>query len=110
MSDTPILICYDGSDAADSAIVAAAALFPSRRAIVLDVGPVLTDTESIAAFSPVIAGQAFGDENLDEARRNAPVGAERARRAGLDAEGRARGAAPTRQARGGRADRSDDAG
>ncbi len=98
MSDTPILICYDGSDAADSAIVAAAALFPSRRAIVLDVGPVLTDTESIAAFSPVIAGQAFEDENLDEARRNAQVGAERARQAGLDAEARAGVAAPTWEA------------
>src|SRR5260221_14734574 len=95
MSDTPILICYDGSDAADSAIVAAAALFPSPRAIVLDVGPVLTDTESIAAFSPVIAGQPFEDETLDEVRGSARVGPERTRQGSLDAVRRAGGPAPS---------------
>jgi nucleotide-binding universal stress UspA family protein len=98
MPDTPILICYDGSDAADSAIAAVATLLPSRHAIVLDVGPVLTDTESIAALSPVMPGQGFEDENLDDARRNAEVGAERARQAGLDAEARAGVAAPTWEA------------
>ena len=75
MADSPILLCYDGSHEADRAIIAAAALFPARRAIVLDVGPVLTETESVAALSPVLPGQAFEDENLDEAQRNAGVGA-----------------------------------
>ena len=98
MSDAPILICYDGSDEADRAIVAAAALLRSRRAIVLDVGPVLTETESVAALSPVMPGQAFGDENLDDAQRNALAGAERARAAGFVAEARAGVAAPTWQA------------
>jgi nucleotide-binding universal stress UspA family protein len=98
MPDNPILICYDGSDEADRAIIAAAALFTSRRAIVLDVGPVLTDAESIGAFSPVLPGQAFEDLNLDEARRNARVGVERAQQAGFKAAARAEVAAPTWEA------------
>jgi nucleotide-binding universal stress UspA family protein len=95
MPDTPILICYDGSDEADRAIDAAAALFVSRRAVVLDVGPVLTETESIAALAPVMPGQAFEDENLDDALGTARAGVQRAEERGFAAEGRAGVAAPT---------------
>jgi nucleotide-binding universal stress UspA family protein len=108
MPDKPILICYDGSDEADRAIKVAAAMFASHRAIkvaaamfashraiVLDVGPVLTETESIAALAPVMPGQAFEDENLDDALRTARVGAQRAEEAGFAAEPRAGVAAPT---------------
>src|SRR6266545_3200722 len=58
MEEAPILICYDGSTDSDRAIETAAALFGGRRAVVADIGPMLT-------------------------------GAERARRAGFDAEARA---------------------
>jgi nucleotide-binding universal stress UspA family protein len=95
MPDNPILICYDGSDEADRAIEVAARLFASHRAIVLDVGAVLTQTESIAALSPVVPGQAFEDENLDNAVRTARLGAQRAEEAGFAAEARAGVAAPT---------------
>jgi nucleotide-binding universal stress UspA family protein len=95
MPDKPILICYDGSDEADRAIKVAAAMFASHRAIVLDVGPVLTETESIAALAPVMPGQAFEDENLDDALRTARMGAQRAEEAGFAAEARAGVAAPT---------------
>jgi nucleotide-binding universal stress UspA family protein len=95
MPDNPILICYDGSDEADRAIEVAATLFSSRRAVVLDVGPLVTETESIAALSPVVPGQAFEDENLDAALRTARVGAGRAEEAGFVAEARAGLAAPT---------------
>jgi nucleotide-binding universal stress UspA family protein len=98
MSDNPILICYDGSDEADRAIEAAAALFSPRRAVVLDVGPVLTETESIAAFSPVVPGEGFEDENLDDALSTARVGARRAEKAGFAATARAGVAAPTWEA------------
>jgi nucleotide-binding universal stress UspA family protein len=95
MPDTPILICYDGSSEADRAIDVAAALFSAYQAIVLDVGPVLTETESIAALAPVMPGQAFEDENLDDALGTARVGVQRAEERGLAAEGRAGVAAPT---------------
>jgi nucleotide-binding universal stress UspA family protein len=95
MDDAPILICYDGTEGADRAIDAAAALLGPRHAVVLDVGSPLTAAESLAAISPATPGAAFEELNEDDARNRARLGAERARRAGFDAEARAYLAAPT---------------
>ena len=89
MDDIPILICFDGSADSDRAIEAAATLFGPRRAVVVDVGPVLTGPESVAALSSVVPGAAFEDLNQDSALETARAGAERARDAGFDAEPRA---------------------
>jgi nucleotide-binding universal stress UspA family protein len=94
MTDAPVLICYDGSDGADNAIAAAAALLGPRNAVVLDVGPPLTAAESLATLSPVAPGAAFEELNADDAQSRARVGVERARRAGFKAEARGEVAAP----------------
>jgi nucleotide-binding universal stress UspA family protein len=95
MDEAPILICYDGSDEAGRAIDAAAGLLGARRAVVLDIGPVLTTAESVAAVSSIVPGTAFEDLNMDDALRRARAGAELARRAGFEAEARGDLAAPT---------------
>jgi nucleotide-binding universal stress UspA family protein len=95
MNNAPILICYEGSDDAQRAIDVAADLLGPRRAIVLDVGPVLTAAESVAVMSPVTPGAAFEDLNKDDAHQRARAGAEQARRAGFDAEARAELGEPT---------------
>ena len=97
MNDTPILICYDGSDDAARGIETAAALFGQRRAVVLDISPILTPTESLAATSSIVPGNAFEELNLDDATRVAEKGTEIARSAGLDAESRGAVASPTWQ-------------
>ena len=89
MEEAPILICYDGSADSDRAIETAATLFGGRRAVVADIGPMLTAAESVAALESVIPGTAFEDMNTDSALEIARAGAERARRAGFDAEARA---------------------
>jgi nucleotide-binding universal stress UspA family protein len=94
MHDSQILICYDGSDGAERAIDAAAALLGSRRAIVLDVGAPVTPAESFAVTLPVAPEAAFMDLNADDALSRARVGAEHARRAGFEAEARGNVAAP----------------
>jgi nucleotide-binding universal stress UspA family protein len=94
MDDAPILICYDGSADSDRAIVAAAALLGPRRAVVVDIGPLLTGSESIAALSSVVPGTAFEDMNMDGAMEKARAGAGRAREAGFNAEPRAELAEP----------------
>jgi nucleotide-binding universal stress UspA family protein len=94
MDDAPILICYDGSVDSDRAIVAAAALLGPRRAVVVDIGPLLTGSESIAALSSVVPGTAFEDMNMDGAMEKARAGAGRAREAGFNAEPRAELAEP----------------
>jgi nucleotide-binding universal stress UspA family protein len=94
MHDAPILIAYDGSEDANRAIEAAYDLLGAGRAVVLDVGPVLTTAESYAAFSAVVPGSAFEDLNTDDALRRARAGAERAREVGFDAEARAELGAP----------------
>lgn len=88
MEDSPILICYDGSKAAQRAIGAAAALLGYRHAVVLDVGPALTPAESVASVSSVVPGQAFEELNAADARTTAADGTERAQRAGFDAVAR----------------------
>jgi nucleotide-binding universal stress UspA family protein len=94
MDDAPILICYDGSADSDRAIVAAAALLGPHRAVVVDIGPLLTGSESIAALSSVVPGTAFEDMNMDGAMEKARAGAGRAREAGFNAEPRAELAEP----------------
>jgi nucleotide-binding universal stress UspA family protein len=95
MDDAPILICYDGTEGAHRAIESAAALLGPRRAVVVDLGPPLTAAESYAVMSPVTPGAAFEELNEEDALRRAKVGAERARRAGFEAEARGGIAAPT---------------
>jgi nucleotide-binding universal stress UspA family protein len=89
MDDAPILICYDGSADSDRAIGAAAEVLGPCRAIVVDVGAVLTGAESVAALSSVVPRNAFEDLNMDSALEKARAGAERAREAGFKAEPRA---------------------
>ena len=84
-----ILICYDGSDGAERAVDAAAALLAPRHAVVLTVAPTMTFAEGVAATSSVVPGGAFEDLNRADALERAEVGAERARHAGLEAEARA---------------------
>ena len=95
MPDSPVLICYDGSEDARRAIKAASALFGARHAVVLDVGPPLTTAESVAAVSSVVPGNAFEELNTADALDRARAGAEIAREAGFTAEARAELAAPT---------------
>jgi nucleotide-binding universal stress UspA family protein len=95
MNDRPILICYDGSAAARRGIDAAAELLGPRHAIVLDVGPYLTASESYAAIVAPMGSAAFEDANEADARTRAIAGAELARAAGFTAEPRAVVAAPT---------------
>lgn len=95
MNDSPILICFDGSEGAHRAITEAAELLGPRRAVVLDVGAPLTTSESIAAVSSVVPGNAFEELNTADALDRARAGAEAARGAGFDAEARAELAAPT---------------
>jgi nucleotide-binding universal stress UspA family protein len=95
MNDAPILICYDGTEGSHRAIESAAVLLGPRRAVVLDMGPPLTAAESYAAMSPVVPGEAFEELNEDDALRRARDGAERARRAGFEAEARGGISAPT---------------
>ena len=89
MNDAPILICYDGSEDSRRAIDVAASLLGPRRAVVLDVGAVITPAESIASMSSVVPGSAFEDMNTEAASETARDGADRARLAGFDAEPRA---------------------
>jgi nucleotide-binding universal stress UspA family protein len=95
MPDAPILICYDGSDGAEHAIDVATELLGARRAVVLDIGPVLTQAESYAALGPVVPGKAFEDLNLADASQRADAGVAHAKSAGFDAEAKAELDAPT---------------
>jgi nucleotide-binding universal stress UspA family protein len=98
MSTAPILICYDGTDEARHAIESAAALLGPRRAIVLDVAPILTLSESVAVTSPVVPGAAFMDLNENDAETRAAEGTAIARRAGFQAESRSDISEPTWEA------------
>jgi nucleotide-binding universal stress UspA family protein len=99
MDDAPVLICYDGSAAADRAIeVAAQLLGTERRAVVLNIGAEITPSESLATLSPLVSAQSFESVNTDDARRRAQAGTERALTAGFVATPRAKVAAPTWQA------------
>ena len=93
MNDSPILICYHGSDGARRAIEVAAELLGHRHAVVLDVAPRLTPAESVVSVTAVPVAP-FESLNLDDAVTGAAEGAERARSAGFDAVARGGIAAP----------------
>ena len=86
MDERPILICFDGSDAAIRAVDAAVALFPGRRAVVVDIGQPMTPEDGVYA--------AYGRWEGSFALERAQVGAERARDAGAVAEARGVVASP----------------
>jgi nucleotide-binding universal stress UspA family protein len=94
MSNRPILICYDGSAESLHGIEAAAELFPSRDAVVLDVASYVTAKESLAVTAAPVADD-FERLNLEDAQARAEDGAALARKAGLAAEPRAAIEAPT---------------
>jgi nucleotide-binding universal stress UspA family protein len=95
MTNTAILICYDGSPGAVRAIEAAATLLGPRRAVVLDVAPPITPAESVATISPLVPGAAFEQLNTADAAQVAARGAELARSSGFEAEARGALGAPT---------------
>src|SRR3954471_6436076 len=72
MNEAPILIGYDGSDDARRAVDYAAVLFGNRLAVVLDVGPVITPAESLAALTP--GPYAFEGYNGSQAASTAAEG------------------------------------
>jgi nucleotide-binding universal stress UspA family protein len=88
-----VLIAYDGSPSAATAVRAAAGLFPAARASVVTVpevaGPVVTELPGLPTMSPEIALQVV-DALESEARRQAGETAQqavdRARALGLQAE------------------------
>ena len=93
MHDAPILICYDGSDGARNAITVAAELLLARRAVVLDVAPVVMVAEPYVTPGSEVA-------ELDQAAAavalaRAEEGAQLARKAGFRAEARSDVDTPT---------------
>jgi nucleotide-binding universal stress UspA family protein len=85
MGEGRVVVCYDGTDAADQGIAAAAALRPQSCAIVL------TAWKPIGELTTARAPDLPDAANSDERRQHAAVdtarrGARRARAAGLDAE------------------------
>jgi nucleotide-binding universal stress UspA family protein len=88
-ADGPLLLCYDGSDDARSAIERAGALFPGRRALVVSVWQA-TAVPSSLGFAGETAGVVdfvqLDREAADDGGRLADEGARIARHAGLLAE------------------------
>ena len=93
VAERPILICFDGSPGAKHAIAVAGALLTSRRAVVLDVGPLdlVAETYAAAGSGAASVGQAVYAGALAQAE----AGAELAREAGVDAGSRFGIDAPT---------------
>ena len=95
-ADAPVLIAYDGSDAARRAVREAAKLFGSRQVLVVTVWePALAYETSIAVAAPGIEpvpvdveGAREVEEELHQrARRTAHDGVELAQSVGLQAQG-----------------------
>jgi len=97
LSDAPILICYDGSEDAKRAIGAAAALLGTRKAVVLDLGPILTAEESLGALAPGLPAEGIEEANESDALARATEGATLANEAGFTATPRAGIGQPTWQ-------------
>jgi nucleotide-binding universal stress UspA family protein len=97
MKSEPILICFDGSEHAARAVHVAAELLAGRKAVVVDIGQLLTESESYVAMAPEADTALLENLNLDAALERAHRGAEIARSAGFDAEPRAELIAPTWQ-------------
>jgi nucleotide-binding universal stress UspA family protein len=93
--DSPVLICYDGSDDAARAIDVAGDLIVPTAAVVLAVAPLLTATESLVSVPVLPGAAAFHELNEADALERAQAGAERARRAGFRAKARGKVAAST---------------
>ena len=85
MSRGPVLICYDGSEHARRAIHAAAEILGPRTAVVLDVEPVLTPSETYYVMASAATGAEFERLNAAEGLAHATEGAEIASAAGFDA-------------------------
>ena len=94
-ADTPVLIAYDGSDAARRAVHDAAELFGSRQALVMTVwepglaygvSAMTTDPTSFAPPVDPEAAQEIDDASQARADRVAGEGAELAKSLGLRAE------------------------
>ena len=92
MDDAPILICYDGSPGAVRAIDVAGRVLDHGRAIVLTIGPALTDVEEIVA--PLVVGDDYEEISVADALTRAAEGTERARQAGFLAAPRAGASEP----------------
>ena len=93
MDDSPVLICYDGSENARNAITAAAALLVGRGAVILNVSPLALVAEAYAAAG---SGAADLDRRVHaDALALADEGADLAREAGFRAEARAALDTPT---------------
>ncbi len=93
MAEAPILICFDGTEGARNAITAAASLLAGRKAVVLDVAPIVLVAESYAA--PASEVGELDHLGFEAALARAEVGAELAREAGFAAEARADVDSPT---------------
>jgi nucleotide-binding universal stress UspA family protein len=105
MNEHPILICYDGTEGARRAVEAAAALFVTRRAVVVDVAPVVTAAETYAMMASPYGGAEIEQLNAEQASSVAMEGAAKARSVGFTAEPRDALAEPTWQ---GIVDAADD--
>jgi nucleotide-binding universal stress UspA family protein len=91
--DRPLVIGYDGSEAAKRAIGEAGRLFPGGRAIVANVFPSAAEAMAAGAIGVPVAVLIRAAERLNEASRaaaeeRAAEGARLATEAGLVAEGR----------------------
>jgi len=95
MNDAPMIICYDDSEGARRAIDAAADLLPNRRAVVLDVGPIVTPEQAYASAAFAVPG--FEEENLEDAAARAQRGVDHALTHGIHATAKATVEAPTWQ-------------
>jgi nucleotide-binding universal stress UspA family protein len=95
MDGKPVLICYDGSESAVRSIQTAAELLAGRPAVVVDIGPVMTEAESYAAIAPGVDVSLLQKLNLQGALERAEEGAKLACRVGFDAVPRADLSTPT---------------
>ena len=95
MDHAPILICYDGSEPARTAIHVAAGLLGPSPAIVLDVAPLFTPAERYAVAASAASAVEFEHVHAEEAVGRAAEGSDIARAAGFSATPRGSVAAPT---------------
>jgi nucleotide-binding universal stress UspA family protein len=85
MPDRPLLLCYDGSDDAKHAIAEAAALFGSRRALVVSVWQDVAAVPSLAWVVPMPGLDDLFEAARENAARVAAEGVQAAVAAGFDA-------------------------
>jgi nucleotide-binding universal stress UspA family protein len=95
MDRAPILICYDGSEPARTAIRVAAGLLGPGPAIVLDVAPLFTPAERYGVAASAASVVELGHAHAEEAVERAAEGADIARAAGFSATPRGSVAAST---------------